>query len=109
MSENQIKQLEKQYKLKLKLHNNIIFVETKFDNWYIEQDGKIKLYHQNKCYIKKHYHEHDTKDFNNIYEVLSYISKHDFYYQDKRGSLPSRLDCLYNQIEQSSKKSKSRI
>lgn len=62
--------------LKLKFLQGIIFVESIFDAWYLEDySSYVELYHKNTS--NKSYHL--QRRFTNIYQTIDSIVKHDVY------------------------------
>jgi hypothetical protein len=54
------------YKLKIKQLSENLFIQSKYDEWYISDNGYvISLYHRNKKFQLKHYHL-QRKFMNNI-------------------------------------------
>ncbi len=93
-------------KLKLEPHfaNNLLFITTPFSKWYIEMDKTpIKLCHANsnpyrkgKMGFKHQYHVQE-KTFENCYDALKYIKKHD-YNKLKRDAKRARQNDIFRQL-----------
>lgn len=93
MSEYDVKKINVHYNYRINVLNNTIYIESKFDTWFIElKNNKIILYHKNKKHDRTNYHE-QQKHFSTISQVFKYINKHDNNYLK-----PSRMDYLFEQV-----------
>lgn len=93
-----IEEKAKEYGLTCQCYNNVVYIQSKYNNWYAEivSNNHIVLHHQNRDRNKSQYHkQRDYKDFDFMFKS---IREHDEYKIGRRSFYNSRIGKLYKQI-----------
>jgi len=101
INEGELKELCKINNIIYKIKNEIIYLDTTAESWYLKQteDGQAwELWHKNKDYNRNNYHF--QKNCISVKTAIKYVNAHKYKYGYKNVSKKSdRLNYLFNLIE----------